>query len=180
MRIEVIHGDITRLPADAVVNAANTGLLGGGGVDGAIHRRAGPRLFDECARLPEVRPGVRCPTGEVRVTSGFDLPARYIIHTVGPVWRGGGHGEALLLEACYRHSLDMARALDIERIVFPAISCGVYAYPPEQAARIAVTTIASDLDEHDHRPGYVLLCCFTEHMQQVFQHALDAHDAAGT
>lgn len=178
MRIEVTQGDITRLPADALVNAANPGLLGGGGVDGAIHRRAGPRLFEACTRLPEVRPGVRCPTGEVRVTSGFDLPARYIIHTVGPVWRGGDHGESLLLKACYRHSLDMARALDIERIVFPAISCGAYSYPPEQAARIAVSAIAADLDEHDSRPGHVLLCCFTEHMTQVFQQALNEHVAA--
>lgn len=172
MAIEVIQGDMTRLAADAHVNAANPGLLGGGGVDGAIHRRAGPRLRDACLRLPEVRPGVRCPTGEVRVTPGFNLPARYIIHTVGPVWHGGGHGEALLLEACYHHSLDLARALQVERIIFPAISCGVYGYPSGQAAHIAVNAVHADLAGHDEHPGQVLLCCYTGNMTEIFQQAL--------
>ncbi|HEX7342446.1 MAG TPA: O-acetyl-ADP-ribose deacetylase [Rhodanobacteraceae bacterium] len=178
MRIEVVQGDITQLPADAIVNAANPGLVGGGGVDGAIHRRAGPGLLEACLQLPELRPGVRCPTGEVRVTMGFNLPARYIIHTVGPVWHGGEHGEALLLQACYRHSLDLARGLNIERIIFPAISCGAYGYPHEDAARIAVSTVHQDLKSHDGHPQHVLLCCFTDHLTQVYRTALDARNVA--
>lgn len=174
MLIEVIQGDITQLVADAVVNAAAPALLGGGGVDGAIHRRAGPRLLDACRKLPEVRPGVRCPTGEARITPGFDMPARYVIHTVGPVWRGGNHDEARLLEACYRHSLDLARAQGVERIIFPAISCGVYGYPAEQAARIAVGAVRRDLDEHEEHPGHVLLCCYSDDMTRIFQTALEA------
>ena len=172
MHIEVVQGDITRLAADAIVNAANATLLGGGGVDGAIHRRAGPQLLDACQRLPEIRAGVRCPTGEARVTSGFDLPARFVIHTVGPVWRGGGHGEPDLLEACHRHSLALARELHAERIVFPAISCGAYGYPATQAARIAMTTVHQELMEYRH-PAHVLFCCLSERMCEIFQAALD-------
>lgn len=179
MHIEVIQSDITRLAADAIVNAANHSLLGGGGVDGAIHRRAGPQLLDVCQRMPELRPGVRCPTGEARATPGFDLPARYVIHTVGPVWHGGGHGEAELLAACYRNSLDLARALRAERIVFPAISCGAYAYPPEQAAGIAITSIRTELDEFRH-PSHVIMCCFSDQLHRIFQDALAASRGAST
>src|SRR5215216_5585529 len=108
-RIDIVRGDITTLDVDAIVNAANEGMLGGGGVDGAIHRAAGPRLLDACRAVPEVRPGVRCPTGESRITPGFDLAARHVIHTVGPVWHGGGRGEAELLASCYRSALALAR-----------------------------------------------------------------------
>ncbi len=139
--IRVVHADITQLELDAIVNAANERLLGGGGVDGAIHRAAGPLLLDACRSIPEVRPGVRCPTGEARLTPGFDLPAKYVIHTVGPVWRGGTENEAELLASCYRSSLELAAASGITSLAFPAISCGVYGYPPDQAAKIAVTTV---------------------------------------
>ncbi len=170
--IEVVRGDITHLAADAIVNAANESLLGGGGVDGAIHRRAGPRLLDACKALPQVRPGVRCPTGEARVTPGFDLPARFVIHTVGPVWHGGAHGEAAQLEACYRNSLALARELALEHIAFPAISCGVYAYPPEQAARIAMVCVHDALRAHA-LPKRVGFCCFSDAMRDTFLAALE-------
>jgi O-acetyl-ADP-ribose deacetylase (regulator of RNase III) len=117
-------------------------MLGGGGVDGAIHRAAGPELLAACREVPEVRPDVRCPTGEARITPGFRLPARFVIHTVGPVWRGGGHGEADLLASCYRNALALARARALTSIAFPAISCGVYGYPVAQAAAIAVREVA--------------------------------------
>ena len=138
MRIEVVEGDITTLAVDAIVNAANESLLGGGGVDGAIHRAAGPGLLVECRGLPEVRPGVRCPTGEARITGGHRLPARRVIHTVGPVWRGGGLGEPELLAACYLNSLRLAADQGLASIAFPAISCGVFGYPHAPAAAIAV------------------------------------------
>ena len=141
--LDIVEADIATLAVDAVVNAANETLLGGGGVDGAIHRAAGPGLLVACRAIPEVRPGVRCPTGEARVTPGFRLPARLVIHTVGPVWRGGGHGEAERLASCYRESLRLAHANGVARIAFPAISCGVYGYPVEAAAAIA-TQAAQD------------------------------------
>ena len=141
MNIQAELGDITRLDVDAIVNAANERMLGGGGVDGAIHRAAGPRLLGACRAIPEVRPGVRCPTGEARITPGFSLPAKWVIHTVGPVWRGGGAGEDELLASCYRSTLSLAVEYEVRSIAFPAISCGVFGFPPDRAAEIAVREI---------------------------------------
>jgi O-acetyl-ADP-ribose deacetylase (regulator of RNase III) len=136
--IGIVRGDITTLDVDAIVNAANERMLGGGGVDGAIHRAAGRALYEACLAIPEVRPGVRCPTGQSRITPGFNLAARHVIHTVGPVWRGGDHGEPELLASCYRTALALARQHQARSIAFPAISCGVYGYPLDEAAAIAV------------------------------------------
>ncbi len=136
--IKIIQGDITTLAVDAIVNAANQMMLGGSGVDGAIHDAAGEELFKACLKVPEVRPGVRCPTGEARITSGFKLPAKYVIHTVGPVYRDGQHGEPEKLAACYRNSLALAAENGCKSIAFPCISTGVYGYPIEDAAKIAV------------------------------------------
>jgi O-acetyl-ADP-ribose deacetylase (regulator of RNase III) len=140
-KINVIRADITTLDVDAIVNAANERLLGGGGVDGAIHRAAGPALLKACRALPESSPGVRCPTGEARITPGFALKARHVIHTVGPVWHGGLKGESRLLASAYRNSLRLAQAQALRSIAFPAISCGVYGFPLAQAAAIAVRSI---------------------------------------
>ena len=169
MAIEIIIADITRLDVDAIVNAANPGLLGGGGVDGAIHRAAGPALREACRALPQVSPGVRCPTGEARLTPGFALPARYVIHTVGPVWHGGGDGEPALLASCYRQSLELARAQGLASIAFPAISCGVYGYPPQRAATVALAAVREDL--RDRGEQRVLLCCFDARMAAVWRAA---------
>jgi O-acetyl-ADP-ribose deacetylase (regulator of RNase III) len=171
MSITVVTADLTRLPLDAIANAANPGLLGGGGVDGAIHRAAGPALLAACRALPEVAPGVRCPTGEARITPGFKLPARYVIHTVGPVWHGGHAGEAELLERCYRSCLALALEHDLQSIGFPAISCGVYGYPPEQAASVAIAALRDVLAAHPARD--VQLCCFDHRMAAIWQHALN-------
>jgi O-acetyl-ADP-ribose deacetylase (regulator of RNase III) len=170
MTIEIVQADITTLRVDAIVNAANETLLGGGGVDGAIHRAAGPRLLDACRAIPETRAGVRCPTGEARITPGFDLPARFVIHTVGPVWRGGGHGEPQLLTTSHRNVLELAREHAIDSLAFPAISCGVYGYPRDAAAGVALAVLA----EEQHRtrtPHRIVLCAFDRGMAQAWREA---------
>ena len=166
-RIEVVEGDITRLDVDAIVNAANESLLGGGGVDGAIHRAAGPRLLEECRGLGG------CPTGEARITGAYDLRARYVVHTVGPVWRGGDRGEDGLLESCYRESLRLAAEHGARTIAFPAISTGVYRFPVARAAGIAVRTVTAGLAEHPSIRR-VVLCCFDARSAGVFREALQA------
>ena len=178
MPIEVIQADITTLDVDAIVNAANERMLGGGGVDGAIHRAAGPGLLDACRRVAEVRPGVRCPTGEARLTAGFRLPARYVIHTAGPVWAGGARGEAELLARCYRSALDVALNEQLRSIAFPAISCGIYRYPVDEAATIAVRVVHAFLDAYD-LPERVVLVAFDERMCDVLTAKLARHSDAG-
>jgi O-acetyl-ADP-ribose deacetylase (regulator of RNase III) len=168
--LAVITADITTLAADAIVNAANETLLGGGGVDGAIHRAAGPELLAACRTLPQVAPGVRCPTGEARITPGFALAAPWVIHTVGPVWHGGTRGEAALLENCHRNALRLARGHGLRRIAFPAISCGVYGYPASLAAAVALRTLREALARDSALE--LILCCYSEPMRAVFQAAL--------
>lgn len=167
--LEARQADITRVEADAIVNAANETLLGGGGVDGAIHRAAGPALLQACRALPEVRPGVRCPTGEARITPGFALAAHSVIHTVGPVWRGGHAGEAEALAACYRDSLALAAEHGLARVAFPAISCGVYGYPIDQAVSISVDTVRAWTGA---LPTTVLFCCHDAAMLTRYEAAL--------
>lgn len=146
-RLEVVTGDITRITVDVIVNAANERMLGGGGVDGAIHAAAGPQLLEACRAVPEVRPGVRCPTGQARLTPAFRLPARFVVHTVGPIWRGGQRGEPELLASCYRESLKFALANGARSIAFPAISTGVYSYPLRSASEIAARECAAFLEQ---------------------------------
>lgn len=166
MSLAVIHADITTLAVDAIVNAANNSLLGGGGVDGAIHRAAGPELLAAC------RPLHGCRTGEAKITPGFRLPARYIVHTVGPIWQGGTQGEAEWLAACYRNSLQLAAAHGVRTLAFPSISTGVYGYPFEQAARIAVATVCATLITLSAPPD-VLFCCYSAADAAVYQRLLE-------
>lgn len=170
--MRAIQADITTLAVDAIVNAANSSLLGGGGVDGAIHRTAGPGLLQECKLLGG------CRTGDAKLTKGHGLPAKHVIHTVGPVWRGGGSGEAELLGSCYRRSLEVAAAAGVRSIAFPSISTGVYGYPFEQAARTAVATVRRSLAELDHPPE-VIFCCFSKNDLEVYQALLAAGPGGG-
>ena len=171
MTLFVIVADITTLSVDAIVNAANEGLLGGGGVDGAIHRAAGPGLLAECRKLGG------CPTGEARITGGYDLPARHVIHTVGPVWRGGGSNEAELLASAYRTSLNLALQHSLQSVAFPAISTGVYAFPSGPAARIAVAAVAEVAAAHSGAFSEILFCCFSQESAERHRAALAALDA---
>lgn len=165
-RISVIQDNIVTSNVDAIVNAANTSLLGGGGVDGAIHRAAGPELLAECRRLNG------CHTGEAKITKGYRLPAKYVIHTVGPVWHGGTHNEAILLANCYKNSLALAVNYHIKTIAFPAISCGVYGYPIDQAAAIAVKTTQDFLSQHPEIE-HVYFCCFSAADKAVYDKILE-------
>ena len=166
VRLTVVEGDITTMAVDAIVNAANSSLLGGGGVDGAIHRAAGPRLLEECRTLGG------CPAGEARITRGYDLPARHVIHTVGPVWHGGREGEDALLASCYRRSLEVAIANGCRSVAFPAISTGVYRFPADRAARIAVAAVRAFTED---RPQIeeVVFCCFGKESADLHRQALE-------
>lgn len=168
-RIEVVRADITTLEVDGIVNAANPSLLGGGGVDGAIHRAAGPELLAECRTLGG------CPTGEARLTRGYRLPAKWVIHTVGPVWQGGGAGEDELLASCYRESLGIARDMELHSIAIPAVSTGAYGFPVPRAARIAASEVRSFLAS-ERRPARVLLVCFGEAARTEYLTAVRASD----
>jgi O-acetyl-ADP-ribose deacetylase len=172
-RLEVVTGDITTLAVDVIVNAANERMLGGGGVDGAIHRAAGPELLAACRAVPEVRPGVRCPTGEARLTPAYGLPARYVVHTVGPVWHGGTRCEPELLAACYRESLDLAAAHGARSIAFPSISTGAFGYPMQAACSIAVRECRAFLVRQASFDR-VLLVAFRAEDARVLQSALGA------
>ena len=162
--IEIIRADITRLEVDAIVNAANSTLLGGGGVDGAIHRAAGPELLDECMTLGG------CPTGQAKITAGYQLPARYVIHTVGPVWHGGTEQEHRFLASCYKKSCALALEHDCSSIAFPAISCGVYGFPIDQAAEIAMREILEITADNDGLKR-VIFACFSAEIQAALEQA---------
>lgn len=167
MKIRVCQGDITKLNVDAVVNAANCTLLGGGGVDGAIHRAAGPELLAACRKFNG------CPTGEARITPGFRLPARFVIHTPGPVWHGGAHREAELLRNCYENSLKVAMENGCRSIAFPCISTGIYRFPMRNAAQIALDAVMNWKDE---RPGEVIFCCFSAEQTELYRELLSRTD----
>ena len=160
--IQLIQGDITRLGVDAIVNAANQTLLGGGGVDGAIHRAAGPELLQECRQLNG------CLTGQAKLTAGYNLPARFVIHTVGPVWHGGHQNEDILLADCYRNSLSLALAHHFRSVAFPSISTGAYRFPLERASRVALRVTLDFIDSHEEAPR-VIFCCFSDKDLKVYQ-----------
>lgn len=160
-RVRVVRGDITELSVDALVNAANSSLLGGGGVDGAIHAAAGPGLLEECRKLGG------CETGQAKITSGHQLKARHVIHTVGPIYHGGSHGEADLLGSCYRQSLRLATEAGLQTIAFPCISTGIYGYPADEACEIAIATVSDWLREHS-LPQEVIFCCFSATDEQRY------------
>jgi len=161
-RIEIIKGDITRQKVDAIVNAANTSLLGGGGVDGAVHRAAGPHLLEECRKIGG------CPTGEARITKGYNLPATYVIHTVGPIYRDGKHREPELLKSCYSNSFALSQKFNIETIAFPSISTGAYRYPVDEASNIALVAISNYL-KNNLIPKLVKIICFDNNTQSVYK-----------
>lgn len=165
--ISVVQGDITTLQVEAIVNAANRSLLGGGGVDGAIHSAAGPKLLAECLTLNG------CETGQAKLTGAYRLPVKYVVHTVGPVWQGGGHGEAELLTACYRNSLQLALQHKMQSIAFPCISTGIYGYPPQQAAQIAVSEVDNFLRQQAV-DMQVIFCCFSQADFDIYQRLLAA------
>ena len=178
MKPELIKGDITRMETDAVVNAANSSLMGGGGVDGAIHRAAGPALLEECIAIAKERrniPNGPCPTGDAVMTAAGKLPCKKVIHTVGPVWHGGGHGEAELLASCYRKSLLLADAAGLKSIAFPNISTGVYGYPKDKAAAVAVEAVRKTLEE---TPGIerVVFVCFDDENLRLYDALLNIPD----
>jgi len=164
--IKVIRDDITRLKVDAIVNAANESLLGGGGVDGAIHRAAGPKLLDECKKIGG------CKTGQVRVTKGHNLPAQFIFHTVGPIWKGGNHNEQQLLKSCYQSCMKLAAEYKITSIAFPAISSGIYGYPKNLAAKIAIDSIVQVWGEK-HLLEEVTFCCFSTEIEDIYKQILN-------
>jgi O-acetyl-ADP-ribose deacetylase len=164
-RMQIVTSDITTLQVEAIVNAANSSLLGGGGVDGAIHRAAGPQLLEECRTLGG------CPTGEARITKGYRLPAKYLIHTVGPVWHGGKSGEDDLLAACYANSLSLAAEKDVKSLAFPAISTGAYRFPLDRATHIAVQQVREFLKSHD-LPETVIFCCFGKEAEAAYRREL--------
>ena len=165
MPFTLVRNDLTKMQVDAIVNAANTSLLGGGGVDGAIHAAAGPGLLEECRELNG------CPVGQAKITGGYDLPAPYVIHTVGPIWRGGDKGEARKLACCYYNSLKLASEYKLATVAFPAISTGVYGYPKDQAAAIAVKTVAAYLEE-DRVIHKVYFVAFDKETEQLYQKEL--------
>lgn len=173
VRLHALIADITTLDVDAIVNAANQSLLGGAGVDGAIHAAAGPRLLDACRLLHG------CPTGEARITPGFKLPARHVIHTVGPVWRGGHDNEDALLESCYRNTLALAARHDVDSIAFPAISTGSYGFPPARAAAIAIASVRAFVS-HNPIPSNIVFCCFSTADLTIYRQLMSNEDCVRT
>ncbi|MEH0156922.1 O-acetyl-ADP-ribose deacetylase [Limibacter armeniacum] len=164
--VKVVKGDITKCEVDAIVNAANTSLLGGGGVDGAIHRTAGPQLLEACKKLNG------CSTGDAKITGGFNLPARYVIHTVGPVWRGGNNGEEDLLKSAYQRSLEVAEEGSLDKVAFPNISTGIYGFPKEKAAKIAISIVKEFMSKHKY-PSEVIFVCFDDDNYLLYQRQLE-------